>query len=153
MFKVVIYFSVVIKEEFGPVILAHVFILIGVYGAGIQLGKTIVIAIQHIDIDGEGIVAFPDGIGGADLFQTLVHSRDQRLEITLLLFIVGLVLKQGGCNLACCAGTPMAVYQIGENLFGPAALEVYRLPVRRETVSRLSGYHSAYSISRWRSWR
>ncbi|MBO4396092.1 MAG: hypothetical protein J5819_07075, partial [Eubacterium sp.] len=53
--------SIIIKEKLCPVVLTHIFILVGVDGSGIQLGKAVVVTVENIDIDSQRIVAASDG--------------------------------------------------------------------------------------------
>ena len=90
--------------------------MIGIDRARVKLLKAVIIAVKLVDVDRKGVVAFYDRVSRADLFQTFVHRRDQRLKIALLIFVVGLVLKKRRGDFSCRAGTSAAMNQIGENL-------------------------------------
>ena len=49
--------KIFVKEKIRPGVLAHILVLIGVDRTAVQLLEAIVVAVQHIGIDGKGVVA------------------------------------------------------------------------------------------------
>ena len=120
--------------------------MIGVDRAGIQLLEAVVITVEHLGIDREGVVAAHHRILCADGFEALDHGVDVGLQQVLQLFVIWLVLKDRGKELACGAGAALLVHQIGKNLLCLAALKADVRAVGRKHVKVAEALHPQLGV-------
>ncbi|SDB35359.1 hypothetical protein SAMN02910317_01757 [Ruminococcaceae bacterium FB2012] len=106
--------QILIKEEISPVILAHIFILIGVHSASIKFLEAVIVAIQHLGINRKCVETLDYRSLCPDSFKAFHKRISELLHIVLLFFIIGIVFKQGCGYLLDRAGATLTVDKICE---------------------------------------
>ena len=96
--------QILVKEKIRPGVLTHILVLIGVDRTAVKLFEAVIVAVQHIRIDGKGIVAADNCVLCVHSFQAFQHGVYVGLQKVLELLVVGLVLKDSGKDLPCGAG-------------------------------------------------
>lgn len=115
--SIILVIIVVVKHKVCPVILRHIFAVVGINSTRVKLLKTIVIAVKLADVYGKTIVFFKHCVSRTAFFQTFHHSRNNFLDICLLLKVIRFIFKQSRRNFLDCAGASVTVNKIGKNLF------------------------------------